>query len=135
MVACWEVIGRRCCLTSITCCKCGASDFGIWTSASSGRQSRYCRPCRQRRAYLYTQRRKANGGRHTNKQWLAKLAQHDACPRCGRAWDHIPLRPDDRYGYVWTKDHIVPLSAGGTDDIENIQPLCYQCNSAKCNRR
>jgi hypothetical protein len=30
-----------------------------------------------------------------------------------------------------TRDHILSLSNGGTDDITNIQPLCVQCNSKK----
>lgn len=44
------------------------------------------------------------------------------------------------YGYVClccgasgklTADHVVPLSRGGTNTIDNIQPLCLKCNIKK----
>ena len=28
-------------------------------------------------------------------------------------------------------DHILPLSKGGTNDRENLQPLCHRCHSFK----
>lgn len=30
-----------------------------------------------------------------------------------------------------TIDHVIPLSKGGTNDIENLRPACYDCNWQK----
>jgi 5-methylcytosine-specific restriction protein A len=31
-------------------------------------------------------------------------------------------------------DHIIPVSQGGTDELDNLQTLCFTCNRAKTNR-
>lgn len=118
-------------LSDRPCSKCGGMQFGLWTSSSSGRTFRYCVQCRNERRKAYNARKIANGGSHTRAQWLEILMRTDCCPRCGRQWNEIPPRPNKRYKTTWTKDHIVPLSHGGTDDITNIQPLCYQCQFRK----
>lgn len=45
------------------------------------------------------------------------------CAQCGKTplEDHVKLEVD----------HKIPQSWGGTDDIENLQPLCTECNHAK----
>ena len=70
---------------------------------------------RNRRA----QKRNA-GGTVTAKEWNELLeAYGNKCLSCGR--DDVPM----------TQDHVLPLALGGTNTIDNTQPLCALCNSIK----
>jgi 5-methylcytosine-specific restriction endonuclease McrA len=57
---------------------------------------------------------------HTIEEWEAKKREFNyQCAYCGRR------------GIELTKDHVVPLSKGGTDSIDNIVPACEYCNKSK----
>jgi hypothetical protein len=63
-----------------------------------------------------------DGSIHTFGEWQTLRAQYNfTCPCCGKKEPEIKL----------TEDHIIPLSKGGSDNIENIQPLCLKCNVTK----
>lgn len=75
------------------------------------------------RAKIVNSRRRArklsNGGEYTKEEWLALCDKYgNQCLVCGKK-EHL------------TPDHVVPLSRGGSNDIENIQPLCLRCNLSK----
>lgn len=61
-------------------------------------------------------------GYHTDQEWqeLLRVCEY-RCSCCGRHQDETPL----------TRDHVIPLVKGGSDEIWNIQPLCRSCNSMK----
>lgn len=66
-----------------------------------------------------------SGGSHSLKEWETLILQYNkTCPCCNQKEPDIKL----------TVDHVIPLTKGGSDNIENIQPLCKSCNSRKNNR-
>ncbi|HET8567571.1 MAG TPA: HNH endonuclease signature motif containing protein [Candidatus Limnocylindria bacterium] len=59
------------------------------------------------------------GGSHTTGEWLALCAECGG--RCAYCGGPGPLH----------RDHRLPLSRGGTNDIANIAPACASCNMRK----
>ena len=59
------------------------------------------------------------GEHFTLEEWLALLEYYrHRCLRCGSK-ESI------------TVDHVIPLSLGGANSVDNIQPLCEACNTEK----
>ncbi|MEU0071293.1 HNH endonuclease signature motif containing protein [Streptomyces sp. NPDC006332] len=88
-----------------------------------------CEPCARSGAKRREQNRKhtrpSAWARGYNTQYrkarAAILADNPVCSICYS-------RPAE------TADHIVPLSRGGTNDIENLRPACGPCNFSRGNR-
>lgn len=59
---------------------------------------------------------------HTPSEWHAKVR---ASPKECRYCD-TPLNTFNR-----VKDHMISIECGGSDGIDNVQPICWECNSAK----
>lgn len=81
---------------------------------------------RNKKAIIYTHKRNAlirgSSGYFTLTEWQTLKAQYNwTCPACRKAEPKIKL----------TVDHIIPILKGGSNNIENIQPLCGSCNSKK----
>jgi 5-methylcytosine-specific restriction endonuclease McrA len=97
-----------------------------WKGGISKTSAKRWRERNMEKAIFYALRRRArrigNGGSHTVSEWENLKAQYNwTCLGCGKKEPEIKLN----------QDHIIPLSKGGSDNIENIQPLCRSCNSRK----
>jgi 5-methylcytosine-specific restriction endonuclease McrA len=74
----------------------------------------------KRRAY-----KKQVEGSYKLEEWIELKARYRyMCLCCGRSEPEIKLEAD----------HVIPLSKGGFNNIDNIQPLCRSCNSHKHNK-
>jgi 5-methylcytosine-specific restriction endonuclease McrA len=63
--------------------------------------------------------KRINGGSHNLEEWQR------LCARFGKRCVGCGLKAKLEV------DHIVPLVKGGTDSIDNLQPLCRSCNARK----
>ena len=96
-----------------------------WQQANSEKVVQYSRKWAQnnptkKRALNNDRRSRVHGaeGSFTASEWQALCDWFgNVCLRCGK--------PEV------TIDHVVPLTRGGSNMIENVQPLCRSCNPSK----
>jgi len=85
----------------------------------------------------------------TSLRYRVYKAKGVKCCVCGLEGKHFGLdlpitsnRPhfnlyavdEDGEEVLMTKDHIQPRSKGGTDHLDNLQPMCARCNFSKGNK-
>lgn len=99
---------------------------GAWTPEKKKEYMRAYRTLNKDIINAISQHRRAKikraGGRFTVAEWQEVKAKNQYyCVICRTHESESRL----------TIDHIIPLSRGGNNNIENIQPLCKSCNSRK----
>jgi hypothetical protein len=73
----------------------------------------------------YRARRGGAPGAHTFAEWQARIRLFGwRCFHCRKRLTRTTI----------TKDHLVPLFRGGSEDAQNLVPACKSCNSAKRDR-
>lgn len=82
---------------------------------SGKKVAKYCKKCNQYNALI--RKRAINFGQKNIVQTSAML--------CVKCWEPLSY---------WEVDHILPQSLGGSNDIDNLQIMCRDCNRKKGNR-
>ena len=75
---------------------------------------------------ISTNKKRKTTSRYISKSTRVSVLHRDKykCIFCGRSSQQIELQID----------HIIPFSQGGSNEIDNLQTLCIDCNQGKSDR-
>ena len=77
-------------------------------------------------------KKKGVKGKHTLTEWKELKRTHGyRCVDCHISEEELKLKWKNTNFTMLTRDHIIPITKGGTDNINNIIPRCVSCNSRK----
>ena len=79
------------------------------------------------------------GKAYAKKCWherraLGKMDMDAFYGKCAELGWHCQICEKELTRETTTIDHVIPVNKGGTNDIENLQPLCISCNCKKRTR-
>ena len=126
--------GRAACSKIGTCIVCGRSFVG---HANKKYCSKRCKDilCRGRR-----EKRLQKAERSTDvKIKIVYERDSGTCYICGRKCDFNDWRPGKERNWTAgetypTIDHVIPISKGGKDTLDNVRLACWKCNMSKGNK-
>jgi HNH endonuclease len=104
-----------------------------------------CEPCREANKIYFKEARVAGKlkklenrkNRNQKISWLEVLKLHgDICYLCSYQIDLQAPRQVGKPGWEMSfhPDHVIPLSRGGTDTLDNMKPAHAICNQRKSNK-
>lgn len=115
----WEMAGRR---------RLDGLEYKLKTIS----QSQYASPEQRKRALeTLAHPHHKQGTTHARKNQFRRIYQERLLALINR--DGLACAKCHTYNDL-TIDHIMPVSKGGTDDLDNLQLLCRSCNSSKGDR-
>jgi len=90
----------------------------------------YCPKCGKHVRWVPKPDKKSSGRKTTSRYDVVAVAKHHGfekpfCFFCGRTQEQLGTNE------TLTVDHILPLSEGGTDTLNNLQILCSACHQLK----
>lgn len=96
-----------------------------WSDPEKARayvRSRPYDPVKAKIARNIRRARERSGENFTRHEWQELKRKYNyTCLCCGKKEPEIKL----------THDHVIPVSKNGANTIDNIQPLCHECNNRK----